>query len=95
MESQIDQSGDCDDSEQSKKSACGARTFFKCPPGALRVQVAGGFKDEEADGSENRGAGGVEDAFEHVNAKTVRERDFVFTRDQQRTYRFGRSAQNE
>jgi len=45
--------------------------FFKGPTGALRVQVAGGFKDEEADSSENRGTGGVEDAFEHVDAEDV------------------------
>jgi hypothetical protein len=71
VKAQVDQAGDGDDGEKSKKSAGGARTFFERLASALRVEVAGGFEDEEANCGENRGAGGVQDALEDVDAKNV------------------------
>jgi hypothetical protein len=57
--------------------------------------VAGGLEDEEANGSEDSGAGSVQNALQGVDAKGIGQGDFVLAGDEHRTERLGGAAQQE
>src|SRR5208282_180376 len=57
--------------------------------------MAGGLEDEETDGGQDSGGGGVEDALESVDAKGIGEGKFVLAGDEQRAERLSGAAQQK
>lgn len=57
--------------------------------------MAGGLEDKKANGSEDSGTGGVQNAFQGVDAKGIGEGDFVLAGNEQRTEGLSNATQNE
>src|SRR5947208_20034 len=53
------------------------------------------LEEEESDGGNNGGAGQIEQTFECINSKQVRDGQSFFARQQQRPHRFAGTAKKE
>ena len=95
MESQIDQGTNGHNGENRKRRSGSSRAFFKCGAGSLGLQVAGRFKQQQADGGESGRTASVENSLQRVNAEGIRQRNLVLAGDEHGTDRLGHAPEKE
>jgi hypothetical protein len=90
VQAEIEEHGDGGEDASEEQRAGGARGGFKAGSGFSGVRLS--LEQDEGDGGDDRGAGGVKQALENVHAENTGDGKFLFAGDEQRTDGFAGTA---